>query len=297
MTPKYGKRSILKYRTKIKDCKDIETCTYEEFLKNIVHMSEADYIKCIRASLIAPKIFLQRKPSEVGVNPYMTPLLDVWKANHDLQFVLDPYACAVYIFAYISKSQRGMSVLLDEACKEARRGNMDIKRAVRHMGNKFLNSVEVCAQETAYLVLQLPLTKSSRDVVFINTSQQAEWTFLLKQKEALEELPANSTDIETDNIIKRYSKRPKVLEQMCLADYVSQLEFFFPKRTKKPPEINDDDLAISESEDDDDNSDLSGHWTKIKMKNGLVIKRRKVQKVIRYVRYNVKTDSEHHYRE
>jgi hypothetical protein len=45
--------------------------------------------------LVVLKVFLQRKPYEVRVNPYMKVVLPAWKANHDLQFVLDPYACAM----------------------------------------------------------------------------------------------------------------------------------------------------------------------------------------------------------
>ena len=41
----------------------------------------------------------------------------------DIQFVLDVYACAVYIANYISKAQKGMSELLRQACKEAKKGN------------------------------------------------------------------------------------------------------------------------------------------------------------------------------
>jgi hypothetical protein len=43
-----------------------------------------------------------------------------WQANMDIQFVLDPYACAVYILSYITKGQRGMSKLLRKACEEAK---------------------------------------------------------------------------------------------------------------------------------------------------------------------------------
>ena len=38
----------------------------------------------------------------------------------DIQYVLDPYACAVYILSYITKGQRGMSELLRKACEEAK---------------------------------------------------------------------------------------------------------------------------------------------------------------------------------
>ena len=52
----------------------------------------------------------------------------------DIQYVLDVYACAVYIVNYISKGQKGMSKLLREACTEARNGNSTIKQQVRDIG-------------------------------------------------------------------------------------------------------------------------------------------------------------------
>jgi hypothetical protein len=75
----------------------------------------------------------------------------------DIQFVLDVYACAMYIVSYISKAQKGMSELLRRACAEAKEGNANIKQQVRDIGNKFLNSVEISAQEAVYVVLQLPM--------------------------------------------------------------------------------------------------------------------------------------------
>ena len=203
--------------------------SHEDFLGSI-KLTESEYIDILRSTLDCPKVFLQRKPSEVRINAYMKELISAWKANHDLQFVLDPYACAVYIVSYISKSQRGMSMLLDQACKEARKGNMDLRKQVRHIGNKFLNSVEISAQEAAYLVLQLPMAKCSRSVDFINTSTPDERTFLLKDKETLDKLKDTSTDIEASNSIKRYTIRPKLLSNVCLADFVSQWNVVYSPR-------------------------------------------------------------------
>ena len=129
----------------------------------------------------------------------------------DIQFVLDPYACAVYIVSYITKGQRGMSKLLCKACDEAKEGNKDIVNKARHFGNKFLNAVEISAQEAVYLVLQMPLRRSSREFQFINTSDPDERTFLVKSMEKIKELPDQTLDIESDNVIKRYQKRPKQL--------------------------------------------------------------------------------------
>ncbi len=125
----------------------------------------------VRSSLKTPTIFLKRKPSELRINNYIAACLSAWRANLEIQFVLNVYACAMYIVSYISKAQKGMSELLRKAYEEARKGNSSIKQQVRDIGNKFLNNVEISAQEAVYIVLQLPMRKSSRQVIFnINTS-------------------------------------------------------------------------------------------------------------------------------
>ena len=141
------------------------------------------------------------------MNCYNPILLKAWKANLDIQYILDPYACAVYIHSYITKGQRGMSKLLRNASEYVKEGNEDIVNRVRHIGNKFLNAVEISAQEAVYLVLQMPLRRSSREFVFINTSHPDERTFLLKDMEKLRDLPDNSPDIESDSMIKRYQRK------------------------------------------------------------------------------------------
>ena len=110
------------------------------------------------------------------------------------------------------------------------------------------------AQEAVYLDLQIPLTKCTRDIVFINTSTTAERVFLLKPKSVLDELPAESTDIESSNVIQRYSKRPKQLSKFCLADYVSKVDVIYPKGDKLPEkfeEKNEDEIDESSSSDEE----------------------------------------------
>ena len=69
---------------------------------------------------------------------------------------------------------------------------------------------------------------------------------LLKPKAAL---PAEFTDVESDNVIQRYSKRPKQLSKFCLADYVSKVDIIYPKGNKFPEKVND--------KNDDDRCDSS----------------------------------------
>ena len=72
---------------------------------------------------------------------------------------------------------------------------MDIKVSVRHLGNAFLNGVETSAQEAACLVLQLPITRMSRGIVFLHTSPPDERTFLPRDFKTLQELDPESEDI------------------------------------------------------------------------------------------------------
>lgn len=207
--------------------------SFAEFLLQL-DLDESEYIECIRSSIKSPTIFLKREQYDIRINPYMKNLLSIYGANHDIQYVLDPYACAVYIVAYMSKSQRGMSILMDKACKEARQNSTDLRKQVRTIGNSLINAVEISAQEAAYVLLQLPITRSTRSVIVINTSTHQYRTFLLKSKKLLEEMDPNDTDIESGNIIKRYSARPKVLSNWCLADYVSKLKVDFPEGYADP---------------------------------------------------------------
>lgn len=161
--------------------------------------------------------------------------------------------------------------------------------------------METCAQEAIYLLLQLPLTKATRQVVFINTSPCEKRTFLLKTASTLEKMSPNSTDIEADNDIKRYAKRPKALENWCFADYISQLEVSFPKKSSEEIVEQDEQEDASDAEDNhkkpQTDTQNDSNSVKIELKNGITIKQRKFYRVIRYVRFNKKTDLENFYRE
>ena len=105
------------------------------------------YILALQSTINKKKKFLKRKLNEIYINNYMFHLVNVWKANQDIQYVLDPYSCVVYICNYLMKNNKSMSKLLENASKEAKLGNMDLKQSVRHIGNKFLNCrARMCIQ-------------------------------------------------------------------------------------------------------------------------------------------------------
>ena len=166
-----------------------EDITFEQLLINL-KITEQNYYLAIQSSLGSPTMLLKRKPNELRVNNYNSACLSAWRANMDIQFVVDVYTCAVYIVSYISKAQKGMSQLLQRACDEARAGSSSIKQQVRNICNQFLNALEISAQEAVYIVLQPPMRKSSRGVIFINTTPPEERVQLLKPMNEIEEMDA-----------------------------------------------------------------------------------------------------------
>ena len=118
----------------------------------------------------------------------------------EIQFVRDVYACAAYIVSYILNSPKGMSQLLKRACDEARAGNSSIKQQLRDIGNQFLNSVGISAQEAVYIVLQLPMRKSFRQVIFINTTPAEERVQLLKPMNEVKEMEDDSEEVHSSGL-------------------------------------------------------------------------------------------------
>ena len=195
------------------------TDTFEVMLQNL-NMSYNDYILAVRSTIIRPP---KRHPCEICINNYLHNCLHIWRANHDIQPCLSPYAMIEYILNNVRKGQKGMSAQMEKACKDANKGNMDLKQSVQHIRNVFLNAVETGQEEAAFLLLQAAMTFMSRESVFINTSPPNERTFLVKSKKELEQLDPESTDIAVDNLIHRYQNRPYQLENYCLADFASKV--------------------------------------------------------------------------
>ena len=269
----------------LNDMKEGENITFDQLLVNL-RLTEQNYLLALRSSLRAPTIFLKRKPNELRINNYNS----AWRANMDIQFVLDVYACAIYIVSYISKAQKGMSELLRTACEEARRGNSSIKQQVRDIGNKFLNNVEISAQEAVYIALQLPMRKSSRQVVFINTSPPEDRVQLLKPLQEIRDLEDESDEIYASGLIKCYIKRPANLENLSLADWAAWYDSHGTSYIKPCNELDIDNYPLETNTDDNGDDNVE---KEIEQKN----KKRSKARIIRSVCFNKDVDSEKHYRE
>ena len=293
---KSSKELWKKIKNTLNDLKEGKDISFDELLKEF-EVSERQYILAIRSSLNCPTIFLKRSPNELRINNYNPTCLLAWRANMDIQYVLDVYACAMYIVSYISKAQKGMSELLRRAVAEAKEGNTNIKQQVRDIGNKFLNSVEISAQEAVYVVLQLPMRKASRSVIFINTSPPAERVELLKPLSEIENMEDDSEEIQSGGLLKRYVERPECMQNVTLADWAAWYDSCGQKCYRKTNEKTDfDDLPI-ENEDELNDDEIFNDTSDVIPTISKSIKKRSQARIIRSVWFNREGQSEKHFRE
>ncbi|XP_052690977.1 uncharacterized protein LOC128168860 [Crassostrea angulata] len=230
MNTSQAKDTLLKVWNKVLD-NNSEFQTTEEIFTDL-SLSQEEYEIAHRALTSRTTTILKRDPEEMWTNQYNECLLKCWDANMDIQYVLDPFSCIVYIISYISKSEREMGMLLKQTKIEATEGNLSAKQTIKKIGSAYLNHREVSAQEAVYRVCNLKMKECSRKVMFIpvgeNPTRLSKPLSQLKRKRRSQsdecEGDEDEEDIWMTNIVERYENRPQTdyFIQMCLAEFCSE---------------------------------------------------------------------------
>lgn len=121
----------------------MERCSNLDDLLLLAGVNRRDYEKSLLISKYGNNILLKRNLKELNVNQYNPNMLRPWKANMDLQYVVDPYSCVVYIISYLKKSEQTMSHILDQVSKEV--AQEDVRSQLKKIGSAFLTHREVDA--------------------------------------------------------------------------------------------------------------------------------------------------------
>lgn len=251
------REKIMEYMNKLyKEPRDVD---FNTILKEL-ECSEDAYIEALRSTLKKPKIFLKRSSLEVGINCYNTDMLNLFESNVDIQFVVNEYAVASYIVNYLSKPEAGLFKLMREAAEEFKDGNKSLREKIRKISNVFNNATTMSAQEAVYLSLSMPISKTSRVTIFINTSPMNNRVRILKQNKDLHQLNPNDKNITVPDLMEKYSVRPNEYENICLADYAAE-------------------------------------YTLVTESGFSSLRKRKQARIIRYVRYALAKDPQNYYRE
>ena len=199
----------------VEGCNDL---TVDELLVK-ANVDPDEYMSALAMSTKGSVVVLKRKPNECNINNYNIPVMLAWQANMDLQYVLNAYACVMYVASYIMKTDRAMGELLKQVASEAR--TEELKVQMRKVGSAFLTHREVSAQETVYRILSLPMKQVSRSVVFVDTNPKNERIAVLKNSASLRELDDDDVNVFQKSLVNRYEHRPQELRSMCLAEFAA----------------------------------------------------------------------------
>ncbi|CAF2866624.1 unnamed protein product, partial [Rotaria sp. Silwood2] len=193
-----------------------------------------DYECALRVVHTRTIMIHKREPNARWVNQYNEEILRAWDANMDIQFVLDPYACAKYLMSYTTKPEREMSLLLEATHKECREGNMSVRDEMKKLTGTFFNHRQVSVQEAIYHATKMPLTYSSRGFVFVPSHSNS--CKFLKPPNILKEMDPNDQNIYMSNLADKYFDRPNQPEfDICMADFASEYEILpISKNVKNP---------------------------------------------------------------
>ena len=268
----------------IGDIDSFDDITLEQLL-HVSHVSMDEYMEALQISKRGNTVVLKRTPQEMNINCYNPAVLRAWKANMDIQYILDAYACVMYVTSYMMKSERAMGELLKHVSQECR--GDDIRNQLRKLGSVFLNHREVSSQEAVYRILSLPLKKLSRKCIFINTDPKNERVTMTKPLSSIQELENDEEDLYLTSLIDRYICRPDNLENMCLAEFAANYDVNYSSQ-----ETDDNDHTPNPLQEEHQHP-----CSTITLKDGLgKMQKRKQESVIRYPKYNIEKNSEKYYR-
>ena len=263
------------------------------------------YINILRSSIGRSTVFLKRNCRELMLNNYNKFIICHHRANMDIQFVTDPYGAAAYVSAYMLKSNAVMSATLKKAQIDIQKGNQSTRKKLLALANVFHNSSEIGAQEAVFTLLSMPVSKSSRNVIYINSYKSKDRNRMLKEQRYLDLIDHSSTDIYRQGLLDHYKMRPNTEEfkTMCLAEYascydrVSKAEMqsiINPDRVKRlplfPQDMYDEDEDDFLGENSQDETVTVDNYTR-QLDGAAYVRKRKEGKILRYKRYNRKRET------
>ena len=236
--------------------KELENSNLDSILKELNIESNA-YHKALSISERGTMVILERKPSEMWVNNYNPLFMKVWQANMDIQFCMDSYAIITYITDYLTKGDAGLTQELRKALKETKDCNNF--EQLNHLKMVYFKHKQVSVAEATYrLVRGLDLKKSNIACIFVATGYpRNRSTFFMSATPAEksddvenlvdEEEPvveSNKTPVtlegkkgqfkEVQTIHQKYSQRPEVLDDVCLAQFATSYTYI---RADKIPKV------------------------------------------------------------
>ena len=87
--------------------------TLSAYSKEEIEEAKTRYFNAISTSVKGTgMVLLKREVKDIFTNGYNPKIMRLHQANHDIQIVIDQFACAQYVCGYLTKNEGGISKLL-----------------------------------------------------------------------------------------------------------------------------------------------------------------------------------------
>ena len=182
------------------------------------------------------QIHLKCQPNAFFINNFFEEGMQAWQANIDIHPVFNHYKDVTYMYVYFSKAEDETSEALKQAVKDViNRKKSDFER-MKGIAWAYTTKRECSVQEAVYLVMpEFWLRKT------FPKSNNPEMRYrMFQNKEEIDELPEDSTDIFQCILLDRYIDRPdknfmggrySAIDAMCFAEFLSYYDIA-PKSIK-----------------------------------------------------------------
>ncbi|MCP4351134.1 MAG: hypothetical protein GY795_37190 [Desulfobacterales bacterium] len=188
--------------------------------------------KTKQSTLQKVTVNLCRSIEELNINPYCPKILGTWRANIDVQFITNVYACAAYILSYVCKAEKELSATMKEAVAQLP-DNCSAREYMFSAGNSFVHGRELGTIEAVYRASpSMQMRHQTRAVQWIPVGYPEERVRLLKKENRINHLADESEDVFEKNLLDRYSQRPDHLEDMCLQEFGTKFRMYYGPKQK-----------------------------------------------------------------
>ena len=180
------------------------------------------------------------------MNPYNPAMILGWRANIDLKPVLSKKSAINYFAKYASKDEKqapAFSKLLASVANSMEEDGT-AQSACQKMLNKMLGERTYSAQETAHLLLGIPLVRISATFQTLYIGTEGGFRELATRNNSVDEAQLAVTEgeddrpVTDDSSIQRYMKRPPAMETLPIHDVLTRYSWRKSEWRKRKEKTN-----------------------------------------------------------
>ena len=164
---------------------------------------------------------LVTKRNDPRLNSHNRVMLENWRANVDLQVIIDQNACARYMAKYAAKGEPRSKQASDilQSCVARLHDDDQVSSAIKKAVIQVAGDRDMAAQETAHMLLSMPLTGCTYNFVTV---------CLDNSRKVVMDIENGGDEVLQKTTVDEYGKRStgnsryQGLSQLNLMNYVSQ---------------------------------------------------------------------------